>query len=93
MKRRAVRLAVGVWCLAIVYGVTTLQDQWSASEASQAGSVISWMEEVSPPGEPLEETVTFVKEFVLQGLPYTTVRKLLFGASVDSHAGREKPAR
>jgi hypothetical protein len=93
MKRRTVRLAVGIWCLAIVYGVTTLQDQWSASEASQAGPVIRAMEEVSPPGESLEETVTFVKDFLLQGSPYTTLRQFLFGASVDSHDDRPKPAR
>jgi hypothetical protein len=93
MKRRTVRLAVGVWCLAIVYGMTTLQDHWSASEASQAGPVITLLEEGSPLGEPIEEAVAFTKEFVLQGFPYTTIREFLLGASVAPPHGRDKPVR
>jgi hypothetical protein len=73
--------------------VTTLQDHWSASDASQAGPVVTLMEEVSPPGESIEETVTFVKDFLLQGSPYITLRKFFFGASVAPPHGREKPVR
>jgi hypothetical protein len=93
MNRRAVRLAVGLWCLAIVYGVATMTDHWSDIEASQAGPAISSMEEASSPGEPLEEAVAFAKDFLLQGFPYTTIRAFLLGASIASHHGREKPVR
>jgi hypothetical protein len=93
MKRRAVRLALGMWCLAIVYGVTTVTDQWRGSEASQADLVITSWEDVSSPEERLEEALVFAKEFLLQGFPSATIRDFLLRASVASHHGREKPAR
>lgn len=93
MKRRAVRLALGMWCLAIVYGMTTVTDQWCGSEASQTGSVITSREEMSSPEEPLEEAIAFAKEFLLQGFPSATIRDFLLRASVASHDGRETPVR
>ena len=93
MKHRAVRLALGMWCLAIVYGVTTVTDHWRGSEASQAGPVITSPEEVSSPEDLLEETIAFANEFLLQGFPYTTIREFLLRESVASHHGREKPVR
>jgi hypothetical protein len=93
MNRRAIRLAVGLWCLAIVYGVTTLQEQWGASEAWQGDPEITSVEEVAQPVDNLEDTSVFVKDFLLQGSAAHTLRELLFGMSSDLPRGREKDPR
>jgi hypothetical protein len=93
MKRRTVRLALGLWCLAIVYGMTIMTDQRHDSEASQTGPVITSQEEVSAPEELLDETIAVAKEFLLQGFPSATIREFLFRESVASHYGRETPVR
>jgi hypothetical protein len=93
MKRRAVRLAVGLWCLAIVYGATSLQEQWGASDAWQGDPEITSVEKVSQPADNLEDTFVFAKDFLLQGSAAHTLRELLFGVSRDLPHGREKHPR
>jgi hypothetical protein len=93
MKHRAVRVALGLWCLALVYGVTTATDHWHGSAASHAGPVITSREEVSSPEALLEEAIAVANQFLLQGFPYTIIRAFLLGESVTSHHGREKPVR
>jgi len=60
MKHRAVRVAVGSWGLALVSGVTTLTEPWSASDAGQADPEITSPPEVSPPADPLANALVVV---------------------------------